>query len=62
MSNLRHANLTLNDDRLDELHALKRRLARQRGERLTLEDMLREAIDLLLAHHRVAAAEAEVVK
>ena len=41
----------LTDEQLDDLHALKRRLARERGERLTLDDLLREGVDMLLRYH-----------
>jgi hypothetical protein len=47
----RHARMTLADVQLDELHALKRRLARERGQPLTLDALLLEAVDLLLEHH-----------
>jgi hypothetical protein len=30
---------------------LKRRLARERGQRLTLDDLLHEGVELLLRHH-----------
>jgi hypothetical protein len=48
---IRHARLTLQDEQLDQLHAIKRRLARERGRHLTLDDLLREGVDMLLRHH-----------
>lgn len=48
---IRHARLTLPDEQLDELHNLKRRLARERGTRLTLDDLLHEAVQMLLRYH-----------
>jgi len=52
---LRHARLTVSDDELDELHRLKRRLARERAEKISLEDLLREAVGLLLRQYGAAA-------
>jgi hypothetical protein len=51
MDDLRHANMTIPAEQLDGLHDLKRRLSRQRGVRLTLDDMMRAAVELLLRHH-----------
>jgi len=48
---VRHARLTLPDETLDELHGLKRRLARERGKRLTLDELLHEGVEMLLRHH-----------
>jgi hypothetical protein len=47
----RHARLTLPAEQLDELHHLKRRLARERGESLTLDELLGEAAAMLLRYH-----------
>jgi hypothetical protein len=41
----------MDDNVLDALHALKRRLARERGERVTLDDVLREGAEMLLRYH-----------
>jgi len=49
---MRHARFTLQDKALDELHALKRRLARERQVRVTIEDLLQEGVNMVLAHHR----------
>jgi hypothetical protein len=54
MDHLRHANLTIPEEQLDALHALKRRLGRERGRRLTLDIIVREAVELLLRHHEAA--------
>ena len=43
----RHARMTLDDDALDYLHGLKRRLTRERGHRVTLDDLLNEGVQLL---------------
>ena len=51
---IRHANVTLPTSQLDDLHALKRRLSRERGERLTMNDIVGEAIAILLRHHEHA--------
>jgi len=51
MGKLRHARLTLSDAMLDELHALKRRLARERGQPVTLDDLLGEGAEMLLRYH-----------
>jgi hypothetical protein len=47
----RHVRFSLPDLHLDELHALKRRLARERRVHLTLDDLLGEAVTMLLRHH-----------
>lgn len=49
---IRHARVTLEDDKMDDLHALKRKLSRERGCRLTLDEVLREGVELLLRYHR----------
>jgi hypothetical protein len=48
---IRHARLTLPDEQLDKLHDLKRRLARERQRHLTLDDLLRESVEMLLRYH-----------
>ena len=47
----RHARMTLDDDTLDALHVLKRRLSREQQRRVTLDDLLHEAVRLLLRYH-----------
>lgn len=48
---LRHARLTLPDEQLDQLHVLKRRLAKERGGRVTIEQLLAEGAALLLRYY-----------
>jgi hypothetical protein len=48
---IRHARVTLLAEELDELHGLKRRLARERGTRLTIDEMIHEAVEMLLRYH-----------
>jgi hypothetical protein len=48
---MRHARLTLSDEQLDELHNLKRRLARERKRPVTLDELLGEAATMLLRYH-----------
>jgi hypothetical protein len=48
---MRHARFTLEDDDLDALHSLKRRLTRERETRVTIEGLLQQAVTLVLAHH-----------
>ncbi len=47
----RHARLTMTDEQLDELHTIKRRLGRERGRRLTLDELLHEGVEMLLRYH-----------
>ena len=59
---IRHARLTLADEELDELHILKRRLGRERGRRINLDELLHEAVAMLLRYHgREAATEPTAV-
>ena len=48
---LRHARLTLPDDQLDALHVLKRHLSKERGQRVTIEQLLAEGAALLLRYY-----------
>jgi hypothetical protein len=55
---IRHARLTLQDQELDELHALKRRLGRERGRRMNLDELLHEGVGLVLRYYTL---DAEVI-
>ena len=48
---MRHARTTMTDDQLDQLHLLKRRLSRERNQRVTIEELLQEGIELLLGYY-----------
>jgi hypothetical protein len=48
---VRHARLTLTDEQLAELHAIKRRLARERRCPLTLDAFLGEGADMLIRYY-----------
>jgi len=59
---VRHARLTLAEEELDELHNLKRRLARERGRRMNLDELLHEGVEMLLRYHgREALPEPKAV-
>lgn len=51
---IRHANVKLRAEQLDKLHIIKMRLSRERQERLTLDDVLREAADMYVRYHEAA--------
>ena len=53
---VRHARLTMTEEQLDELHHLKRRLARERGHRVNLDELLHEGVEMLLRYHGHDAA------
>lgn len=59
---LRHARLTLPDATLDELHDLKRHLSRERGQPVTLDELLGEGATLLLRYHGRVAERPEPPK
>ena len=52
----RHARLTLTEEQLDELHALKRKLSRERGRPVTLDEVLGEGAELRLNEARIGGA------
>lgn len=47
----RYARVRVPEEQLDEIHDLKRRLGRERGARLSLDDVFIEALELLLRHY-----------
>ncbi|MFI5300892.1 MAG: hypothetical protein ACHREM_22650 [Polyangiales bacterium] len=47
----RHARLTLAPEDLDALHNLKRTRARELNRKVTLDDLLREGVQLVLRHY-----------
>ena len=51
MQTVRHARLTLSDEQLDRLHVIKRRLSHDREERVTIDDLLREGVVLVLRYY-----------
>jgi hypothetical protein len=58
---IRHARLTLPDEVLDQLHVLKRRLARERGHRVNIDEVLREGVELLLRYYSGDVSEPKAV-
>ena len=50
-NNVRHARLTLTEAQLDQLHIIKRRLSHERQERLTIDDLLREGVVLVIRYY-----------